>query len=196
MASQEFCRITGMSSSTGRPQVPRDVQAVARSSSSDENEPMAASNTTTREYRICLTRCDDPPRDSHGPPPRDPQETLTRCDDTHATAPPRDFHGPPPRDPRETRAAELTRAEVTEKYVQYVSLRRASWARQAHDQAPSPRRRSAEELAVVDVLLEIGIPPRRADVLSGLERYQLDFERISSRSLLALALKMSEMKTV
>ena len=82
------------------------------------------------------------------------------------------------------------------KYAQYVSLRRASWALRAQDQAPSPRRWSAEELAVVDTLVEIGIPPRRADVLSALQKYQLDWESISSRSLLALVLKMCEKKPV
>ena len=115
--------------------------------------------------------------------------TQTESDNQARAAPPASLPAaqaaPPARQPDR-------QCPVGARYAEFVALHRASWAGGAGN---ARRRWLPEELAVVDVPLDANVPARRADVAEALERFDLDWTSISTRSILALVLKLDASQT-
>ena len=112
--------------------------------------------------------------------PQELRVNVHRCDERARAS------SPPPPEPEATRPPH----QPSRSYAEYLSLRRASWAARGANRKRGPRRWSPEEMAVIDVLLAANTTPRRADVEQTLERFQIDWATISSRTILALVLKL------
>ena len=110
--------------------------------------------------------------------PQELRVNLRRCDEQARAS--------PPPEPEATRPTH----QPSRSYAEYLSLRRSSWAAREAKRKGGPRRWSPEEMAVIDVLLAANTTPRRADVERALERFEIDWATISSRTILALVLKL------
>ena len=178
LASQVFSRQIGAETeseggSQGS-QVPFTLGAAATGTSKGSAAAVARRNRAAAIYSSSEEEDD-------GTAPRELVVPLIRCDQART---------PPPRDPEERRPREPIQISVGRRYAEFVSLHRASWAARARDEQKGSRRWSPEELAVVDILVEENVKARRDDVRTALERFELDWDRISSRSILALVLKL------
>ena len=161
LASQEFYRLVG---------------ATAESREGSQGSPVPS----TLEAAVMSTEEVD--MEHAVTAPQELSVNLVRCDEQARAS--------PPPYPEETRPREAT-TQPSASYAEFVSLRRASWAARVPNQQGGRRIWSPEEMAVVDVLIAANTIPRRADVEEALERFQLDWATISSRSIHALVLKLA-----